>query len=322
MNEIILTIPAIALRGITIMPSGVAHFDVSRKKSIKALEAVMIKDQKIFLITQKDPDFDHPTKDDLFAVGTVVEVKQVIKMQGGLVRVLVEGLERGKLQELEELEDFLVAKVEIIPEGERLERNFLVDEAKARSLPEAFVEYVKANPKLGVEFQNQVMNEFDLQKLVEILSMNLSVPQKEKQKILEAFSLDQQFEILMESLYHEADIAKIKNEFQLKVKAKIDKNQKEYILREEMKLIREELGEDHSVSDADTYAEAAKKLKADKATKEKILKEIERFKSISSNSSESAVLRGYIETLLELPWNKSSKDSIDLKKAEIGRAHV
>ncbi len=316
LNETIITIPAIALRGITIMPSGVAHFDVSRKKSIKALEAVMIKDQRIFLITQKDPDFDHPTKDDLFAVGTVVEVKQVIKMQGGLVRVLVEGIERGTLQELEDHEEYLIAKVELVSEKEKPARNMLMEEAKVRSLQEAFIEYTKANPKLGVEFQNQIMNEFDLQRLIDLLSMNLSVPQKQKQKILEAFSLDQQFEILMETLFHEADIAKIKSEFQIKVKEKIDKNQKEYILREEMKLIREELGEDNTVSDADAYSDLAKKLKADKAIKEKILKEIDRFKNISSNSSESAVLRGYIETLLELPWGKSSKDSVDLVKAE------
>lgn len=316
MNDGIITIPAIALRGITIMPSGVAHFDVSRKKSIKALEAVMTGDQRIFLVTQKDPDFDHPSKEDLFSVGTVVEVKQVIKMQGGLVRVLVEGLNRGMLHELEDSEEYLIAKVSIIPEPVKEDMNPLIEEAKARSLHEAFAEYVRANPKLGVEFQNQVVHEFDLQRLIETLSMNLPIPQSEKQKILEAISLDEQYDILMEVLYHEADVAKIKNEFQLKVKEKIDKNQKEYILREEMKIIREELGEDNTVSDADNYMIAAKKLKADKSVKEKIIKEIERFKSISSNSSESAVIRGYIETLLELPWNKSSKDSVDLEKAE------
>lgn len=316
MNDVIITIPAIALRGITIMPSGVAHFDVSRKKSIKALEAVMTDDQHIFLVTQKDPDFDHPTKEDLFSVGTVVEVKQVIKMQGGLVRVLVEGLNRGMLHDLEDNEDYLIAKVSIIPEPVKEEMNPLIEEAKTRSLHEAFAEYMRANPKLGVEFQNQVIHEFDLQRLIEALSMNLPIPQSEKQKILEAISFNQQYDILMEVLYHEADVAKIKNEFQLKVKEKIDKNQKEYILREEMKLIREELGDDTSVSDADNYTSAAKKLKADKGVKDKIMKEIERFKSISSNSSESAVIRGYIETLLELPWNKSSKDSIDLQKAE------
>ena len=316
MNDGIITIPAIALRGITIMPSGVAHFDVSRKKSIKALEAVMTGDQRIFLVTQKDPDFDHPSKEDLFSVGTVVEVKQVIKMQGGLVRVLVEGLNRGMLHELEDNEEYLIAKVSIIPEPVKEEMNPLIEEAKARSLHEAFAEYMRANPKLGVEFQNQVVHEFDLQRLIETLSMNLPIPQTEKQKILEAISLDEQYDILMEVLYHEADVAKIKNEFQLKVKEKIDKNQKEYILREEMKIIREELGEDNTVSDADNYMIAAKKLKADKSVKDKIIKEIERFKSISSNSSESAVIRGYIETLLELPWNKSSKDSVDLAKAE------
>lgn len=163
------------------------------------------------------------------------------------------------LHELEDNEEYLIAKVSIIPEPVKEEMNPLIEEAKARSLHEAFAEYMRANPKLGVEFQNQVVHEFDLQRLIETLSMNLPIPQTEKQKILEAISLDEQYDILMEVLYHEADVAKFKNEFQLKVKEKIDKNQKEYILREEMKIIREELGEDNTVSDADNYMIAAKR---------------------------------------------------------------
>ena len=316
MDTMIMKMPAVALRGMVILPGMVAHFDVSRAKSIKAVEEAMMDEQKIFLVAQKDVEQENPDIEDLFKIGIIAEVKQVIKLQNNIVRILVEGKERAELSAFLENPDYLLA--EIIRFDEEVDDG-LPEEAKEamlRSIQETFDKYVVVNPKMGKELQRQLSEITDLEKLMNQLANSLPVHFEEKQKILDAVSMTERYEVLMALLLKEIEIIAIKNDFQAKVKAHVDKNQKEYLLREQMKVIREELGEDNTESDADHFMDALGKIKADKEVKEKIKKEIDRFKNISSSSSESAVARGYIETLLELPWNKISRDNKDLKNAE------
>ena len=316
MDTMIMKMPAVALRGMVILPGMVAHFDVSRAKSIKAVEEAMMDEQKIFLVAQKDVEQENPDIEDLFKIGIIAEVKQVIKLQNNIVRILVEGKERAELSAFLENPDYLLA--EIIRFDEEVDDG-LPEEAKEamlRSIQETFGKYVVVNPKMGKELQRQLSEITDLEKLMNQLANSLPVHFEEKQKILDAVSMTERYEVLMALLLKEIEIIAIKNDFQAKVKAHVDKNQKEYLLREQMKVIREELGEDNTESDADHFMDALGKIKADKEVKEKIKKEIDRFKNISSSSSESAVARGYIETLLELPWNKTSSDNKDLKNAE------
>lgn len=316
MDTMIMKMPAVALRGMVILPGMVAHFDVSRAKSIKAVEEAMMDEQKIFLVAQKDVEQENPDIEDLFKIGIIAEVKQVIKLQNNIVRILVEGKERAELSAFLENPDYLLA--EIIRFDEEVDDG-LPEEAKEamlRSIQETFGKYVVVNPKMGKELQRQLSEITNLEKLMNQLANSLPVHFEEKQKILDAVSMTERYEVLMALLLKEIEITAIKNDFQAKVKAHVDKNQKEYLLREQMKVIREELGEDNTESDADHFAEALGKIRADKEVKEKIKKEIDRFKNISSSSSESAVARGYIETLLELPWNKTSRDNKDLKNAE------
>lgn len=316
MDTMIMKMPAVALRGMVILPGMVAHFDVSRAKSIKAVEEAMMDEQKIFLVAQKDVEQENPDIEDLFKIGIIAEVKQVIKLQNNIVRILVEGKERAELSAFLENPDYLLA--EIIRFDEEVDDG-LPEEAKEamlRSIQETFGKYVVVNPKMGKELQRQLSEITDLEKLMNQLANCLPVHFEEKQKILDAVSMTERYEVLMALLLKEIEIIAIKNDFQAKVKAHVDKNQKEYLLREQMKVIREELGEDNTESDADHFMDALGKIKADKEVKEKIKKEIDRFKNISSSSSESAVARGYIETLLELPWNKTSRDNKDLKNAE------
>lgn len=316
MDTMIMKMPAVALRGMVILPGMVAHFDVSRAKSIKAVEEAMMDEQKIFLVAQKDVEQENPDIEDLFKIGIIAEVKQVIKLQNNIVRILVEGKERAELSAFLENPDYLLA--EIIRFDEEVDDG-LPEEAKEamlRSIQETFGKYVVVNPKMGKELQRQLSEITDLEKLMNQLANSLPVHFEEKQKILDAVSMTERYEVLMALLLKEIEIIAIKNDFQAKVKAHVDKNQKEYLLREQMKVIREELGEDNTESDADHFMDALGKIKADKEVKEKIKKEIDSFKNISSSSSESAVARGYIETLLELPWNKTSRDNKDLKNAE------
>lgn len=315
MDTMILTMPAVALRGMVILPGMVAHFDVSRKKSIKAVEMAMMADQRVFLTAQKDVEVEDPQSDDVYRIGIIAEVKQVIKMQNNIVRILVEGRERAELSAFLENPDYLHAEVIRFEEIE----DDLPEEAKTamvRSIQETFGRYITVNPRMGKELVRQMEEITDLEKLMDQLANSLPVHFGEKQKILEAISLTERYEVLMALLLKEIEITALKNDFQAKVKERVDKNQKEYILREQLKVIREELGEGNTESDIDTFQENLKKLKADKEVKERIQKEIDRFKNIGSNSSESSVARGYIETLLDLPWNKASKDNKDLKNAE------
>lgn len=314
MRDISITIPAVALRGMTILPGMVAHFDVSRAKSIKAVEEAMMGEQNIFLVTQRDVEDDDPQIDDLYHIGILAKIKQVIKMQHGIVRILVEGEKRAELLGFVESKSFLLAEISPL-ETEDEVYSTEVKEGMLRAIQETYGRYAALNPKAGKEFLHQVSETKDADKLMDLIVNNLPVYYEEKQKYLEAVTIEERYEVLMELLLSEINIISIKKDFQEKVKQRVDKNQKEYLLREQMKVIREELGEDNTESDADQFLQALKKIKAKKDVKEKIKKEIDRFKNISTNSSESAVARGYIETLLELPWDKVSKDNKDLKNA-------
>ncbi len=314
MKEEYRKVPAVALRGMAILPGMVAHFDVSRNRSVRALEAAMMDDQMVFLVTQKNVEKEDPELEDLYTVGIIAVIKQVIKMQNNVVRVLVEGETRARLLSMEQ-EEYLLAGVEPLQRDEEL-MAVEIQEAMLRGIRETFARYCMLNPKPGKDLARQMIDITDLDKLLDHIGNNLPVGYEQKQRILEANSLQERYETLMIILLNEINIIQIKTEFQTKVKEKVDKNQKEYILREQMKLIREELGEDNTISEAEHYQEETNKLEADSEVKEKLEKEIERFKSVSINSSESAVIRGYIETLLELPWNKVSKDNRNLEDAE------
>ncbi len=314
MSEEYRKIPTVALRGMTILPGMVAHFDVSRNKSIKAIENAMVQDQMVFLVTQRNINKEDPVMEDLYSIGVLAVIKQVIKLQNNVVRVLIEGEQRGRLVELS-VEECLFAEVEILKEEEE-ELPDNIQEAMMRGVKETFGRYCVLNPKPGKELARQIQDIQDLGRFLDDIGNNLPVPFEEKQRILEAGTTQERYETLMIILMNEINVIQIKTEFQSKVKEKVDKNQKEYILREQMRLIREELGEDNTVSEADHFLEETEKLDAEQEVKEKLKKEIERFKNVSSNSSESAVIRGYIETLLELPWNKASKDNKNLGDAE------
>lgn len=317
MEDLIQILPVVALRGMTVLPDMVIHFDVSRERSIKAIEQAMLRDQRIFLVTQKDPQSEEPGPEDLYRIGTIAAVKQVIKMPHSIVRVLAEGIERAELSHFEQEEEYLEA--EVIRFGQEEEEENLPPEcreAMLRNLEETFHLYCKESGKIGKELERQIAETQELDRLMSQILINLPLYYEEKQRLLEAASQSERYELLCLTMNKEIEILRFKRDIQEKVKARVDKNQKEYLLREQLRVIREELGEDTSGSDADHFTEELKKLKAPREVKQKIEKEIARFKNVGNNSSESAVIRGYIETLLELPWDKASKDSADLKRAE------
>jgi len=312
MDEIIITMPMVALREVTILPKMVVHFDISRAISIKAVEAAMNQDQTIYLVTQNNSDADDPTLSDLFTMGVVAKIKQVIKLQNNITRVLVEGERRALISGILNTGDYLKAEIQMV--GEQDEVAYEVEQGMLRALQETFVRYAASNPRLGKEFVKTILNGLEFSPTITYLANNLPVNYLDKQRMLTAVSTEEQYDVMVGILVREMNINEIKGEFQEKVKARVDKNQKEYLLREQMKVIHEELGDD-AESEIDGYEKQLKKLKAPKEVKEKIKKEIDRLKTISTNSSESTVSRGYIETLLELPWDKSSKDNKDLDRA-------
>lgn len=308
-------LPAIALRGTAILPGMIVHFDVSRERSVKAIEAAMLNDQKIFLVTQKDPEVETPEISDLYHVGTIAYIKQVVKLPKNLLRVLVEGTERAELLSFSQEAPFLESEVSVLLAEDEEEYPPAVREAMCRSLRELFQQFAGESGKVSRELVNQILSIENLEELVEQISVNLSLSYQNRQKLLEAVSLRDRYELLGAILTNEIEVVEIGKDLQKKIKARIDKNQREYILREQLKLIREELGEENTVDDAEEFKNKLKKLEASKEVKEKIGKEIDRFKSMSSNAAETTVLRGYIETLLALPWDKRSTDSDDLQEA-------
>ncbi len=307
-------LPSIALRGTTILPGMIVHFDVSRERSVKAIEAAMLHDQKIFLVTQINPEVESPDLAGVYRVGTIAYIKQVVKLPQNLLRVLVEGTGRATLVRFEQEFPFITS--EIIPVDEDdMQMPEPVMEAMHRSLKELFHRYCMESGKISKELVAQILNIETTEELVEQIAVNIPLSYQNKQKILEALTLEERYEVLGAILSNEIEIMQIGRDLQKKVKARVDKNQREYILREQLKLIREELGEDNTADDAEEFKKKLQELQASDEVKEKISKEIERFKNTNSNVSENAVLRGYIETMLALPWDKKSTDSDDLKEA-------
>ena len=309
-----MVLPSIALRGTTILPGMIVHFDISRERSVKAIEAAMLHDQKIFLVTQIDPEVESPDLAGVYHVGTIAYIKQVVKLPQNLLRVLVEGTGRATLVKFEQ--EFPFIRSEITPvDEEEMQMPEPVMEAMHRSLKELFHRYCMENGKVSKELVAQILNIDNVEELVEQIAVNIPLSYQNKQKILEALTLEERYEVLGAILGNEIEIMQIGRDLQKKVKARIDNNQREYILREQLKLIREELGEDNTADDAEEFKKKLQELQAGDEVKEKISKEIERFKNTNSNVSENAVLRGYIETMLALPWEKKSTDSDDLKEA-------
>lgn len=307
-------LPAIALRGTTILPEMIVHFDVSRERSTKAIEAAMLHDQKIFLITQIDPEVEVPGMADLYRIGTIAYVKQVVKLPNHLIRVLVEGIERAELLGFQQEFPYIKSEVSVF-EKESAVLPEHVQEAMHRGLKGLFHRYAAESGKISKDLVAQILNVEDVEELVNQIAVNLPLSYQNKQKILEAISIEDRYEVLGAIISSEIDIMQIGKDLQKKVKTRIDKNQREYILREQLKLIREELGEENTADDAEEFRKQLKSLQASDEVKEKINKEIDRFKVMNNNASESTVLRGYIETLLSLPWDKRSQDSDDLKEA-------
>ena len=314
MKQPISILPAIALRGTTILPDMIVHFDVSRERSIKAIEAAMLHDQKIFLVTQKDPEVEKPELSELYQVGTVAYIKQVVKLPHDLLRVLVEGIERAELLGLEQEEPFLKAETALFePDGAQYTKS--LKEAMFRSIQELFQRYCMESGKISKDLAAQIMNITELEELISQIAVNVPLTYQNKQKILEAVSLENQYEVLAVILNNEIEVLQIGHDLQRKLKARVDKNQRDYILREQLKLIREELGEENTADTAEEYRQKAEALDAPQEVKDKLNKEIDRFKNMNNAAAESSVLSTYIETLLGLPWNKKSEDSTDLKEA-------
>lgn len=316
MNREIKSLPMVALRGMTIMPEMVVHFDVSREKSIAAIQEAMEGDQKIFLVAQRSIEADDPTQEDVYEVGTVGTIKQIMKLPKHIVRVLVSGETRGILKQLQQDTPYLRAEVEVIDESDLVIQDDLNGEAMARSLKDTFLDYAARNGKMSKEAVAEILEIKSLKKLVDEIAANTPFYYVDQQEILGKVDFWERYETLAFKLVNEVQIMDIKDELQQKVKERVDKHQKEYILREQLKLIREELGDDSTLSDAEEFEKAAKNLKAPKEVKEKLKKEISRFKSSLNSPAESGVIRTYIETLLEMPWDKAGKDNQDIKYAE------
>lgn len=316
MNREIKSLPMVALRGMTIMPEMVVHFDVSREKSIAAIQEAMAGDQKIFLVAQRSIETDDPTQEDVYEVGTVGTIKQIMKLPKHIVRVLVSGETRGILKQLQQDTPYLQAEVEVIDESDLVIQDDVNGEAMARSLKDTFLDYAARNGKMSKEAVAEILEIKSLKKLVDEIAANTPFYYVDQQEILGKVDFWERYETLAFKLVNEVQIMDIKDELQQKVKERVDKHQKEYILREQLKLIREELGDDSTLSDAEEFEKAAKNLKAPKEVNEKLKKEVSRFKSSLNSPAESGVIRTYIETLLEMPWDKAGKDNQDIKYAE------
>lgn len=310
-------LPAIALRGLTILPGMIIHFDISREKSIAALEKAMVGSQRVFLITQKQGEIQEPEREDLYSVGCIAVAKQLVKLPEHVIRVMVEGLERAQLIHLDTEGSYFLAETEkLIPASELEPLDYITAEAMVRMVKDKLEEYAQINPRMIKEVLPNLMMINDLEELLDQTVIQIPWDYRLRQEVLEAPFLTVRYEHVIHSLVREVEVAKIKREFQMKVKAAVDKNQKDYILREQLKVIRRELGEDNVLTDADEYSRQVKALKADKEVKEKLEKEIGRLKTMPGGSQEGNVIRTYIETLLELPWKKASKDNNDIRHAE------
>ena len=310
------SLPMVALRGLTIMPEMIVHFDVSRERSIAAIQQAMVEEQEIFLVAQKLIETENPGQDDVYETGTVASVKQLIKLSKKVVRVLVEGKNRAVLKKIEETDPYLRAEVEVLEEQEITIPDDLNAEAMMRGLKEIITEYAAKNGKISKESVAEILDITDLKRLVNEVAANIPLKYKDQQELLEELDFWSRYEKLSLKLVNEMQIMEIKEELQRKVKNKVDKHQKEYLLREQLKVIREELGEDTTFSDADEFEEACSKLDAPEEVKEKLHKEIGRFKNTIGSQAENGVIRTYIETILEMPWNKRAEDNTDINYAK------
>ena len=310
------SLPMVALRGLTIMPEMIVHFDVSRERSIAAIQQAMVEEQEIFLVAQKSIETENPGQDDVYETGTVASVKQLIKLSKKVVRVLVEGKNRAVLKKIEETDPYLRAEVEVLEEQEITIPDDLNAEAMMRGLKEIITEYAAKNGKISKESVAEILDITDLNRLVNEVAANIPLKYKDQQELLEELDFWSRYEKLSLKLVNEMQIMEIKEELQRKVKNKVDKHQKEYLLREQLKVIREELGEDTTFSDADEFEEACSKLDAPEEVKEKLHKEIGRFKNTIGSQAENGVIRTYIETILEMPWNKRAEDNTDINYAK------
>ena len=315
MNDIIMELPVIALRGLSILPNMIVHFEVSRSKSKLAIEAAMLNDQNIFLLTQRDPDEENPQKDDLYEFGTVAKIKQIVKLSKDSLRIMVEGVYRAHLDNLIMTEPMLKAEVtvydKVICEIDEVQQAGYV-----RYLHELLENYAMQNKNFSNELVRQLLEEEDLLKLVDQLCTNIPMDYKQRQVCLEAIDLQMRFEQLAQFMNKEIEMIQITREIQAKVKERVDKNQREYILREQLKVIKEELGEDSNQTDADQFEAQLQLLEASDEVKEKIHKEIERFRNSANMASENGVIRGYVETLLAMPWDKKDEEKVSLKAAQ------
>ncbi len=314
-------LPAVTLRGMTVLPGAIIHFDLNRNKSIAAVEQALVTGGRIFLVTQRNAEDNDPSFEQLYHVGTVALVKQVTKLPGHIIRVLVEGIGRGSFTGINEsnpryieafVEETEEEKDELLSGEESRQRT----EAMLRQIKEYFAGYAAYYPKLSQNAVKRYADINDVGVLIDQIAMNLPIEYTDKQKVLEAAALSKRYEVICEILVNETQVARIKADLAQKIKGRVDKNQKEYLLREQLRYIKEELGEEGPFSDADQFEEALQSLQASEEVKGKIKKEIRRFKSLSQNSSESSVERAYIETLLELPWDKTSVDNESMKRAE------
>lgn len=315
MDDKKMTMPVVALRGLTVLPQMTINFDIIRVKSIAAVEKAMVSDQRIFLVTQIKTEDMLPTAADLYRVGTIGFVKQLIKVPGGMIRVTVEGLERGELLELETDGTAMYGEVSVM-EPLLEDCGYVEKEAMYSIVKEKLEEYGHMNPTAGKEFLPTLLAASDLDELLKQIAIQFPWSYEARQELLECTSCTELYVRELGLLISELAIYRVKRELQGKVKAAVDKNQKDYILREQMRVIREELGEGSPVSDADEWKKQLKSLKADKEIKDRILKEINRFQAMPGGSQDANVLRSYLETVLELPWNKVTKDNNDLKHAE------
>ena len=317
------TLPAVALRDMTVLPGTIIHFDLNRNKSTAAIEQAMVTGGRVFLVAQRDVHDEEPSFEQLYRVGTIALVKQITKLPGKVIRVLVEGIGRGFFEGINaDNENFIEASVkEIQKEDEsdilfETEEGRLQKEAMLRQIKEYFASYAAFYPKLGQNAVKRYSENYDLGSLIDQIAMNMPIDYRAKQKVLEAVSLSERYDVICEILVNEIEVARIKTDLAQKIKGRVDKNQKEYLLREQLRYIKEELGEEGSLSDAEQFEESLSKLEASDEVKAKIKKEIVRFKNLSQSSSESAVERAYIETLLDLPWDKVSVDNESMKRAE------
>ena len=312
-------LPLIPLRGLAIFPYMILNFDIGREISLKALDQAMMDEELIFLTSQKEAEVDEPGEEDFYHVGTICKVKQMIKLPGDTVRVLVEGVSRGRVKKIEQEDGYFRAVIEeIVFDSDNLDSETEVEiEAFVRNVFDAFEEYINIGNRVSPEILISLADIEDVDRFIDTIAANIYLKSSQKQEILEEFDIRKRLELIYSILLEEIDILKIEKKITLRVKKQMNKVQKEYYLREQLKAIQKELGEEEDInSEADEYREKLKKIKAPKTTKEKIEKEIDKFSKISSMSPDVSVSRNYLDTIFSLPWNKETKDKLDITKAK------